>query len=698
MKKIFCWQTLAAVGLLMILFAGCSRLAYAGTPNIIIDALAWGDPGADDEFVRLKNNGPDAVDMSKWSVQVKSADTTTVQKKNFTSGAVVGPGASYTIANSGGRFALQANMTYASLSLPAKQTTVVIAATTTALASFDDPAVVASYVYNAASSTIATTSTTNTSPAPATTSAAISAVPENFGVIFQKENWTLQLNELLPRTTGDEFIEIINNSSDGADVLGLRLRDASGATYVLGSTRENTVLGAHEARAWPRSRTRIALNDTGGELVQLIDHNGSVIDQVVYPSDAPREASFSRVFGTWEWSTRPTPAQENIFAPLPAPPVARAEIPAGPFMVGENFFVSALDTTDPNDNIKNFLWNFGDGFEIDTVTSTHSYERAGDFVVRFTVIDSLGASSTVARTIHVTDGTPTTPSVVIPPATSHTQTVGADISAATLEIAARRPESAFGALNGIAPKKNSPGAYTGMVVLPPGIIGTRRFVVDDYLVETTTALPILAKLTRGTVISFSGNTQLSAGVKLVKITKKNFLRIIKNTTPPPLATIAGVVGRVETTSYGLIPKTGPVIMILKSTLTKLPSVKEGDKISLTGIFLYRADASPIFVPIGQTINAPAGPNGLPQNNYSGILLLIASGVVLVIIQILITHYGKNFYHPPHSSNWLNRLAKFRAQAQSTNHNAQNRLRNFAYRIIAWRPRRFGGNINVNRKN
>jgi hypothetical protein len=71
-----------------------------------------------------------------------------------------------------------------------------------------------------------------------------------------------------------------------------------------------TVLRAGEYLVLPRSTTKLAPIDTGGQ-VRLRDARGNVVDSVVYPAVGP-DASYSRdATGAWRADYAPSPGRPN---------------------------------------------------------------------------------------------------------------------------------------------------------------------------------------------------------------------------------------------------------------------------------------------------------------------------------------------------------------------------------------------------
>ena len=71
----------------------------------------------------------------------------------------------------------------------------------------------------------------------------------------------------------------------------------------------------------------------------------------------------------------------------------------------------ASASTDPNNNIATYAWDFGDGTTGTGVNTTHQYTTEGTFTVTLAVTDTAGLSDTATATITATE-VPTVPGAI----------------------------------------------------------------------------------------------------------------------------------------------------------------------------------------------------------------------------------------------------------------------------------------------
>lgn len=612
--------------------------ALAATPPIIIESVEVGSPAAADEYIALHNLGSAAIDISKWSIQCRSAGSSTVQKKNFTAGTIVQPGERFILANKDGRFATGAHMTYTTLNLVTQGGALGLFATTTYATTFEEPTLVSLFNYGG-TTTSTPNQATETTVAPnisgsSISTKAVTTAQEYIGqIIDTPKKWPVQLNELLPNPeTGDEYVEIINTSNEGIDVSGLWLRDASGAAYALGAHGENTVLGAYEMRIWKRVVTHIALNDTDGEMLLLADQSGLVIDRALYHTDAPDGAAYARFGNSWMWTTEQTPSNKNMFQPIEEPPVARAVIPTGPVKINEVVAVSAKDSTDLNDTIVRYIWNFGDGIQTEGVTSTHIYGATGTYTISLDVIDTYGAHDSISRNVLVTDNQKQ------------------KIAAAGLLVSK----------NSTATGHTTP-SFSGIVQIPPGVLGHRRFIMNGRTVEFTTDRKELPLLQRGSIIQFTGRELFKTDRLLLQVTAKDKFLIKAITTAPPFSTLSGSILRVNHDSFELATTSTDYIVQSGTRYTNGSRVEPGDFVEIHGVLLTDDADQPTFaVPTIQDLKLiKKNSTTTSSTSWFSITLLLVSVVGFILLHLFLTQYGSHLSTTPTKEQLMNLCKKFK---------------------------------------
>ncbi|MGH7598920.1 MAG: PKD domain-containing protein [bacterium] len=84
------------------------------------------------------------------------------------------------------------------------------------------------------------------------------------------------------------------------------------------------------------------------------------------------------------------------------PPMARAQVSPNPAAVNQNVTFDASGSSDPDGQITQYLWNFGDGASSTQRTATHAYAQAGTYTYTLTVTDNAGATGQTSGQISIT--------------------------------------------------------------------------------------------------------------------------------------------------------------------------------------------------------------------------------------------------------------------------------------------------------
>lgn len=202
------------------------------------------------------------------------------------------------------------------------------------------------------------------------------------------------INEFLPNPKGPdsdgEFIELKNLGSSSVDISEWIVSDSSQTAYVIDSADfTSTDIIAGGFFVVDREISGIALNNSGGDQIELYQPDGTLLDEVFYSGSIEEGESYSRQSdGNFIWTTTPTPAEENIFTTYNQSPVADAgsNIQA---QVGESIQFDGSDSYDPDDDLLTYHWDFGDGNTASSVSPSHEYSTPGNYLVTLTVDDGL---------------------------------------------------------------------------------------------------------------------------------------------------------------------------------------------------------------------------------------------------------------------------------------------------------------------
>ncbi len=198
---------------------------------------------------------------------------------------------------------------------------------------------------------------------------------------------TIRITEVFPNPTGsdaeDEFIEVYNEGEHTVDMTGWKLGDASKKRYTFPATR----IVSQERMVFTRSRTGIALNNSGGDEVKLYGPGGELIDHVSYGSAPEAESYAKKEDQSWVWTVQPTPAEANIILGKSAAPQIAIDVETE-VVVGEVVLLDASDTTDPDGDEMHFVWSIDGGYEEVGDVVEYAFTEPGIYTVTLTVSDA----------------------------------------------------------------------------------------------------------------------------------------------------------------------------------------------------------------------------------------------------------------------------------------------------------------------
>lgn len=310
----------------------------AASSSIVIAEVSMGSStDASDEFVAWHNNSAQAVDISGWAIQYKSATGTSWTKKatvvpattldshdeyvfatTIEADAKLGSG----LAQAGGNLRIINSTGQVIDQLAwgngdsAEGHTAPVCNPGESLHRKDseDGALAIDTDDNGADFEITSLSV----PAPVTDTAPDT---DQAGPVVESSapaSSEIIINELLPdpvsplSDTTDEFIELFNTSTQTANLNGWVLADKSDHKYTIG----DAPIAGHGYAVFYSKDTKISLNNTGDE-VRLVSPSGEVVDTSPNYDNAKSGLSWGLVDGAWSWTVEATPGGVNSAAITP---------------------------------------------------------------------------------------------------------------------------------------------------------------------------------------------------------------------------------------------------------------------------------------------------------------------------------------------------------------------------------------------
>ncbi len=307
------------------LLLGFSLRANASDKTILISEVQTGtEASASQEFIEIYNNGFDSKDISGWSLYYKSATGASWIKKATVVARILGPKEFYvfssnlsgdlsyssTLSQTGGNIQIRDKVgvvidqfgwgtANASLGQSASQS--VAGQSMYRIYDFENK-VMQNSDDNFTDFEIASVATPGTLPDQ--------ILPELDQEPLKYPN--LELSELFPNPSSpqtdsiDEFIEIFNPTELEVDLSGWKLKDESGAEFII----KDKNLEAKGRISITATESKLTLNNTG-DSVQLINPNGEVVDESDNYGDAKEGLGWIKSGGLWQWSVGATPGQPN---------------------------------------------------------------------------------------------------------------------------------------------------------------------------------------------------------------------------------------------------------------------------------------------------------------------------------------------------------------------------------------------------
>jgi hypothetical protein len=217
---------------------------------------------------------------------------------------------------------------------------------------------------------------------------------DSIGVIrpFDATNIRIRITELLPNPSGDEateeYITLTNMGTDMVDLSGWILGDATKSRY----TMSDMQIAPSQSVKLYRQHTKIALNNTGTEVVTLYAPDASVHDTVTYTGPVKDDVIYQLVGGVWRWSTDAVASAET------ATTGTQGTYQFGelivyidtPLYVGVPVSFDASDSTFSEDTDVVIIWAFLDGSTQTGLRVMHTFRDVGQTQVSITILNKEG--------------------------------------------------------------------------------------------------------------------------------------------------------------------------------------------------------------------------------------------------------------------------------------------------------------------
>lgn len=211
----------------------------------------------------------------------------------------------------------------------------------------------------------------------------------------------MRLSELFPDPLEDEqeeFIELVNTGARAVDLAGWEVSDAS-RTYAFPTVRGRTVIPARGFLVLDRATTSLALNNSGGESVTLLDPDERQVDRVAYTGTTRTAWSYARMDTTWVWTSTVTPGAANRV--VNQAPVLTVDFPSRG-RVGVPVEGSA-STDDADGDAITVTWTFGDGSRSTHGEDiTHAFAKPATYRIRVQATDERGAVTEQTHAVVIT--------------------------------------------------------------------------------------------------------------------------------------------------------------------------------------------------------------------------------------------------------------------------------------------------------
>jgi len=108
------------------------------------------------------------------------------------------------------------------------------------------------------------------------------------------------------KDSGNEWIELFNDSENAVNLNGWQIKDTSGKTFIF----KNQIIVPHEYLVLDNKTTKISLNNNN-ETLFLYDAKGNLIDKATFTGAASEGKSLIRQNNQFVFTNEPTPGETN---------------------------------------------------------------------------------------------------------------------------------------------------------------------------------------------------------------------------------------------------------------------------------------------------------------------------------------------------------------------------------------------------
>lgn len=233
-------------------------------------------------------------------------------------------------------------------------------------------------------------------------------------LIQEKEKTTVLINEFLVNPVGldgEEWVELYNTSTRAIDLDGWELRDNMGSYEF-----EDIRLESKGYFILYRDETGLALNNTQGDFLELVDRYDRQIFEISYSGTVEEGRSYSWCdsLDKWLWLEELTPGEMNDCPPLNEEPLAYFEVEGGEMILDEYMWLDASESYDTDGEIIKYKWEFGREvlvmgekgviFEFIEPRVEIKFLFGGEEEIKLRVVDDLGGEDEHVRQVLVGGG------------------------------------------------------------------------------------------------------------------------------------------------------------------------------------------------------------------------------------------------------------------------------------------------------